>query len=357
LKNFNRLFWLFNISGWIVLYLVVLLFCYSNYLSDIKIVSGVGITYLTAFLLTLLLRMLYKKFYVKNKSILRSFLYILIISIIASHIWYWIDAVISALVFQNPSFLNLSINSIEADIIVLKVPVLVAWSSLYYIIKLWTDLVVEKERVQKADLLAHKAQLQMLRYQINPHFLFNTLNTIRALVEENKDKAKQVITELSEFLRYSLINKNNTMVAFSDELDAIRHYIAIQKIRYEEKLDVYMEIQPGIEKIQILSFLIYPLVENAIKYGMKTSNMPLEIRLNAKMNNDYLHIDIINTGKWIDNSNKINSIDRGTGQGIDNVKLRLENAYGKHHSFNIKEENYSVIITLQIKISENEKEF
>lgn len=349
MKNFNRLFWLLNISGWIVLYLIILIFCYPNYLKDIKIVSGVGITYLTAFLLSLLLRIVYKKVYGKNKSILRSFLFILVLSVITSHLWYWADALISALIFQNSSFLTQNIISIEADIIVLKVPVFVAWSGLYYVIKLWADLVIEKERAEKADLLAHKAQLQMLRYQLNPHFLFNALNTIRALVEGDKEKAKQIITVLSEFLRYSLVSKNNTMVDFADELNAIKHYIEIQKIRYEKKLEVSIDIQPESEKFKILSFLIYPLVENAIKYGMKTSTLPLKIRINAKLNKEFFSVEVINTGKWIDGNSNENAIDRGTGTGIENVKMRLENAFKDNYSFNIKEENDTVNVTLQIK--------
>jgi two-component system, LytTR family, sensor kinase len=309
----------------------------------------VGITYLTAFLLSLLLRIVYKKVYGKNKSILRSFLFILIISIVASHIWYWADALFTMVILRDPSFLNMNIYSIEADIIVLKLPVFVAWSGLYYVIKLWNDLVVEKERAEKADLLAHKAQLQMLRYQLNPHFLFNALNTIRALVEEDKEKAKQIITELSEFLRYSLVSKNNTMVDFADELEAIKHYIEIQKIRYEEKLEVSIDIQSQTEKFRILSFLIYPLVENAVKYGMKTSTLPLKIWINAELNKEFFRVEVINTGKWIDGNSNENTIDRGTGTGIENVKMRLENAFRDNYSFNIKEENNTVNITLQIK--------
>jgi LytS/YehU family sensor histidine kinase len=318
-------------------------------LNDIKTVLGVGITYLIAFLLSLLLRVVYKKLYGKNKSVFGSFLIILTISIIASHLWFWIDASITAFILKNPYFINLNLLSIEADIIVLKVPVFVAWSGLYYVIKLWADLITEKKRAEKADLLAHKAQLQMLRYQLNPHFLFNALNTIRALVEEDKEKAKQIITELSEFLRYSLVSKNNTMVNFADEVEAIKHYIEIQKIRYEKKLEVFMDIQPETEKFKVLSFLIYPLVENAVKYGMKTSTLPLKIWINAKMKKEYFHVNVINSGKWIDKYTNSNTIDRGTGTGIENVKMRLENAFKGDYSFIIKEENNTVNITLQIK--------
>jgi two-component system, LytTR family, sensor kinase len=349
LKNFNRLFWLLNISGWIALSLIILLFCYPNYLKDIQVVSGVGITYFTAFLISLLLRIVYRKNYEKNKSIYRSFIFILIVSIIASHLWYWVDAIITLIILRNPSFLRMNILSVEADIIVLKLPVLVAWSGLYYVIRLWNDLVIEKERAEKADFLAHKAQLQMLRYQLNPHFLFNSLNTIRALIEEDKEKAKKITTELSEFLRYSLVSKNNVIVDFEDEVEAIKHYIEIQKIRYEKKLEVSIDIQLESEKFKILSFLIYPLVENAIKYGMKTSTLPLKIRINARLNNEFFCVEVINSGKWIDSNNKENAIDKGTGTGIENVKMRLENAFKGDYSFDIKEENNTVNITLQIK--------
>jgi two-component system, LytTR family, sensor kinase len=311
--------------------------------------SSVAITYSASFGISLILRNFYIRIYKKQRPIIYTFLFIILISIISSHIWYFLDTTLTYLIIGGPVFNNLKLAVIEADIIVLRVPVFIAWSGLYYVIRLWNDLVIEKERTAKADLLAQKAQLQMLRYQLNPHFLFNALNTIRALVEEDKEKAKQVITELSEFLRYSLVSKNNSMVDFADELEAIKHYIEIQKIRYEEKLEVFMDIQPETEKFQILSFLIYPLVENAVKYGMKTSTLPLKIRINAGMNKEYFIVKVVNTGKWIDGNSKINSIDRGTGTGIENVKLRLENAFGKNCSFNITEENNTVIITLQIK--------
>ncbi len=347
--KFKRLFWILNISGWLLLYITILLSCYPNYITDIKIIYSVAITYASAFGISLILRLFYIRVYKKQRPIIYSFLFIVIISIIASHIWYFLDITITYLVTRDPVFFNLKLAAVEADIVALRVPVFVAWSGFYYVIRLWNDLVIEKERTAKADLLAQKAQLQMLRYQLNPHFLFNALNTVRALVEEDKEKAKQVITELSEFLRYSLVSKNNSMVDFADELEAIKHYVEIQKIRYEEKLEVFMNIQPETEKFQILSFLIYPLVENAVKYGMKTSTLPLKVWINAKIDKEYFLVKVINTGKWIDCNSGVNSIDRGTGTGIENVKMRLENAFGKNCNFDISEENNTVAVTLQIK--------
>lgn len=349
MAKFKRLFWILNISGWLLLYIAILLFCYPNKFGDLKIVYSVAITYFSAFGITLILRPFFIRIYKKQRPIIYSFLIIVLISVFASHFWYFLDITLTYLITGDPTFNNMKIAVVEADIIVLRVPVLVAWSGLYFVIRLWNDLVIEKEHAEKADLLAQKAQLQMLRYQLNPHFLFNALNSIRALVEEDKEKAKKIITELSEFLRYSLVSKNNLMVDFSDELEAIMHYIEIQKIRYEEKLEVFIDIQPETEKFKILSFLIYPLVENAVKYGMKTSKLPVKVWLNVELNNGSFRVDVINTGKWINGNSSVNSIDRGTGTGIENVRKRLKNAFGSNFSFDIKEENDTVIITLQIK--------
>lgn len=349
LIKFKRLFWIINSSGWLLLYIVILLACYPKQLNNIKIIYGVAITYFIAFVITIFLRYLYIQIYRKQRAGIYPFLYIAIISVVASHIWYFLDISLTAITTGDQVLKNFKIAAAEADIIVLRVPVLIAWSGLYYAVRLWNDLVIEKERAAKADLLVHKAQLQMLRYQLNPHFLFNALNTIRALVEEDKEKAKQIITELSEFLRYSLVSRNNTMVDFADEVAAIKHYVEIQKIRYEEKLVVIMDIRPETEKFQVLSFLIYPLVENAVKYGMKTSSLPLKVTINASINDEFFKVKIINTGKWVEGNSNIISIDRGTGTGLENVKLRLENAYGNNYSFDMKEENGSVIFTLQIK--------
>ena len=152
---------------------------------------------------------------------------------------------------------------------------LISWSVLYFGIKFFLEWDLQKDKAEKAIALAQSAQLQMLRYQLNPHFLFNSLNSVRALIAENKDTAKHMITELSEFLRYSLLSRNYSDVPLQDELDALKHYLAIQKKRYEDKLEVSFHIEPEVKEFPILCFLLHPLVENAVKYGMQTSPLPL----------------------------------------------------------------------------------
>jgi len=228
-------------------------------------------------------------------------------------------------------------------------PVHLGWSILYFGIKIWIDWDNERLRAEKASILAQKAQLQLLRYQVNPHFLFNSLNSIRALVDEDQHNAKLMITELSEFLRYSLMSKNLYEIKLKDEIGAISHYISIEKKRYEEKLEIEFDIDPEIECVPILGFLIHPLVENAVKYGMQTSAMPLKITIRAKRLNGRLKIEVINSGNWVKDRHREKV--SGTGTGLENVRARLENAFKHDYSMRINEKKDSVSIELEMPIN------
>jgi LytS/YehU family sensor histidine kinase len=224
--------------------------------------------------------------------------------------------------------------------------VFLAWSALYFGIKHYQDLQEQKERTLKANALAHQAQLKMLRYQLNPHFLFNSLNSIHALVREDPDRAEKMIDELSEFLRYSLLNNKVTDVALSDELEAVRNYLTIEKIRFEEKLDVRFEIDPASEDFRVPGFLIHPLIENAIKHGMQTSTMPLCVRMKTHAHKGSLKIEVANTGRWQTGGN---GNGKGTGTGLENVRQRLEQIFPGRHHFDISETDGWVSATLEIE--------
>jgi LytS/YehU family sensor histidine kinase len=171
----------------------------------------------------------------------------------------------------------------------------------------------------------------MLRYQLNPHFLFNALNSIRASVEEDKDRAVRMITQLSEFLRYSLLNESEKMVPLSEELEALRNYLAIEKIRFEDKLIVKFDTEKGAETVEVPCFLLNPLVENAIKHGMRSDGKALEISIAADIREDKLVLEVANSGRLKNGTN-------GIGIGLRNVRERLANLYGKEGVFMLEEE-------------------
>lgn len=218
-----------------------------------------------------------------------------------------------------------------------------AFTGIYYVINHWLNLRKQKDMTLMATNLANEAQLQMLRYQINPHFLFNALNTIRSMVEEDKAVARKMITELSNFFRYSL-SHNGTMDTFENEINAIKNYLEIQKIRFEEKLIVEYDIDEKLYSMKIPFFIILPLVENAIKFGLQTGKPPLTIKICAKVNHN-LEISVYNTGRIIENTNA----DVSTKTGIENTKKRLALYFPDSYSFKLFEDSSWVVAQIVVK--------
>jgi LytS/YehU family sensor histidine kinase len=155
-----------------------------------------------------------------------------------------------------------------------------------------------------------------------------------------------MISKISDFLRYSLVNKKDTEVTLKEELDAINNYFEIERVRYEENLIARFDIDPIAEDYPIPSFLLHSIIENAVKYGMDTSDLPLEIDVKATVNNNTIKIEIANTGKWIEHRDETN--ENGTGTGIKNVKERLNFMYPDGYDFKIKKENGKVSVILEL---------
>jgi LytS/YehU family sensor histidine kinase len=227
-------------------------------------------------------------------------------------------------------------------------PIIFSWSALYIGIKFWLEWGLQKNKVDQANTIATETRLQMLRYQLNPHFLFNALNSIRATIGDNDNKARSMITELSEFLRYSLLSNDHQEIPFKDEITTVKHYLSIEKKRFEEKLDIKFEIDPNVENFPILSFLIHPIIENAIKYGMKTSKIPLKILIKADELKNGLCINIINSGYWIKPTQKDRDSAQGTGTGLENVTARLKWGFPDRHKFEYFERDGNVVVIMEL---------
>jgi LytS/YehU family sensor histidine kinase len=230
--------------------------------------------------------------------------------------------------------------------------ILFAFASIYYLVENWFELRKEKEKALEAVSSAKEARLQMLRYQLNPHFLFNALNSVRALIEDDKAKARIIVTELSEFLRYSLVHTQDGMVPLRREMDAINNFLDIQKIRFENKLKIELNIDPNIADVNIPCFLIHPLVENAVKYGMKTSSIPLHIIIEIQLIDECLEIKVSNSGHLTNGHTIQDKPPSGTGTGIQNVRQRLEHVYENGYSFTLTEESEWVHAHIRINLKD-----
>ena len=224
---------------------------------------------------------------------------------------------------------------------------LTAWSALYFGVKNWRAWQKERENALEAVALANQAQLEMLRYQLNPHFLFNALNSIRASIDEDAARAKQMITQLSEFLRYSLSGSGEKEVLLSEELEAVQNYLAIEKIRFEEKLEVSFDVDNAAQDLPVPCFLLNPLIENAVKYGLNGQAKPLKICVSAKLRENALLLEVANTGN-LQNNFKSN----GAGIGLKNVRERIEKLFPNRAALELSESDGWV--RAQIKITKDE---
>jgi LytS/YehU family sensor histidine kinase len=185
----------------------------------------------------------------------------------------------------------------------------------------------------------------MLRSQINPHFLFNSLNSISALTISNPEKARDMVIKLSDFMRYALSRKDDLPVSLKSELDSLRLYLDIEKIRFGNKLIIEEQIDKPCLNAMIPAMALQPLYENAVKHGVYESAETVVIKTIAKLSDGFLKIEISNNYDS-DSTPRI-----GTGTGLSNVSRRLELFYGAKSMMTYTKENG--IFTVEIIIPAN----
>ncbi len=226
--------------------------------------------------------------------------------------------------------------------------VMLAWSALYFAIKYYRVFQDVRESALKSAAMAHEAQLKMLRYQLNPHFLFNTLNAISTLVlEQQTELANRMVTRLSSFLRYSLDNDPMQKITLKQELAALQLYLDIEKVRFEDNLNLEVDVGDEAQEAMIPSLLLQPLVENAIKYGIAQSEEGGHLRIAAKVFAGDLLIELSDDGPGV---NLVNGeIPDAKGVGLRNTRERLNELYGNQHSFRLsKTEPRGLTVNIRI---------
>ncbi|WP_310534641.1 histidine kinase [Novosphingobium sp.] len=241
----------------------------------------------------------------------------------------------------------------------LNATLLGAWSALYYMINFYVQIEEQNDQMIQLENQATSAQLAMLRYQLNPHFLFNTLNSISTLVLlKQTEPANAMLTRLSSFLRYTLANEPAGRVTVAQEVETLKLYLDIERMRFEERLRTRFEIEDAAKPGLLPSLLLQPLVENAIKYAVSPQEAGAEITVTAQLVGSALRITVSDTGPGlqsggIDNRLAGVTFDGGeqvsTGVGLTNTRDRLAQAYGSTHRFEIvdpPEGGFSVLIEI-----------
>jgi len=220
-----------------------------------------------------------------------------------------------------------------------------AWTSIFFIMLYNTELQKEHERLLRAKTLAKDAQLQMLRYQLNPHFMFNTMNAISTLIlKKENDKANEMLDKLCEFFRYSLDVNSNSKTTLKKEVALLDLYLSIEKVRFGSRLAVNMKIAPLVLSCRVPSMLLQPIVENAIKYAIEPRKEKGFISIQAEMHEARLLITVVDDG-----NGEHNKVSKGFGIGISNTKARLDAMFNGDYEVNMQAtENHGTKVTISI---------
>ncbi len=212
--------------------------------------------------------------------------------------------------------------------------VFLSWSGLYFGIKFARQLREQKEAALRAQNAAHAAQLKMLRYQLNPHFLFNTLNAISTLVlDDKRDTAYRMVGNLSSFLRHSLDSDPEQRVTLAQEIDALNLYLGIEQLRFGERLKVDIDIEPPARNALVPSLILQPLIENAIKYAVSKREEGGRIELVAHRDGGMLDIHLRDDGPGCAEAEM--APNGHTRVGLANTRERLRVLYGEHQQLEI----------------------
>jgi signal transduction histidine kinase len=323
----NRAFWILQSAGWAGYFILRTLSGIANAMGWTFVLHTALLTG-TGYSITMLMAAAYRRL-IKAKPIVTWVVSILIVLVAAasfSAIETWSHAT-----FVRPGTRPEGLQFLSA--ILLTFSLLIAWSALYYSINYYLILEKQTDQLLRLESQASSAQLAMLRYQLNPHFLFNTLNSISTLVLlKQTEPANAMLSRLSSFLRYTLVNEPMGQVTVEQEVETLKLYLDIEKMRFEDRLRPRFDIDPAVARARLPSLLLQPLVENAIKYAVTPQEEGADITITAQRMGDRVLITVVDTGPGSDSTYQVRA-EQSTGVGLANIRDRLAQAYGADHRF------------------------
>ena len=337
--NKNQAFWRLQAVGWGGAFLLRAMSSLAND-QPLSFLVLVLIASITGFSITLLLAVLYRQLISRRPFITWGVTGLVLPFAIG--LYAFIDAWVIGL-YRPDS--DISFPQLFIGVFYLDATLLVSWSALYYAINFFLQVEEQNDQLIRLENQATSAQLAMLRYQLNPHFLFNTLNSISTLVLlKQTEPANAMLSRLSSFLRYSLSNEPTGRVTVAQEIETLKLYLGIERMRFEERLRTTFSIDPASEPGLLPSLLLQPLVENSIKYAVTPQEAGAEITISTQLVGPNLRITVSDTGPGLQSEatdNRLSgvSFDGGepvsTGVGLANTRDRLAQAYGDQHRFEI----------------------
>jgi sensor histidine kinase YesM len=339
--NKNRAFWRLQFLGWGGAMLLRAMSSLANAVPWSFLIIVIIAT-ITGFSISLILSVIYRA--LLGRRALVTWGVTALVLAIAVGLYAFIDSWVVSLYRINAqsSFAQLFLGVFYLDLTLLG-----AWSALYYAINFYIQVEEQNHQLLQLENQATSAQLAMLRYQLNPHFLFNTLNSISTLVLlKQTEPANAMLSRLSAFLRYTLINEPTAQVTVAQEVETLKLYLEIERMRFEDRLRTRFDIDEPARTALMPSLLLQPLVENAIKYAVSPLEEGAEITVRAEVLGTALRIVVSDTGPGLEpgtdtadlfgvNHDQQRPGTVSTGIGLANIRDRLVQAYGESQRFDI----------------------
>ena len=317
-------FWQLQMMGWVGLYVLAVVGSIPDFLKRPAALRDTTVAALFMFLATFALRPICRSLRRRSLSLLafemRAFVWSLLLGTAGA-----VAAELMVLRFRTMDWTDLAGNAVQFAV------VLFLWCSLYFSIKQWQQSAQERERLLRAEAEAREARLSALRYQLNPHFLFNSLNAVSTLVlEGNAPAATRMLAQIGELLRASLDNETVLEVPLSQEIAFTEQYLAIEQIRLGERLTVDVAISPETLDALVPSMLLQPLVENAVRHGIASVVEGGTIAIRSEFHDSQLQIVVKNSGVVAAREDKPMN-----GIGLSNTIERLKTLYGLEQKFTL----------------------
>jgi len=323
----NNIYWTCQFIGWTLYAAINLFFFKLSYKTNFKdillflIWLPLGITITHAY------RFIVLKYNILKVNVFFQIPIIIVSSLIMSILFFIINISIVNLFSHSTEEIDLLAATSKILSLVL---IFIIWSVIYFGFHFFDNY--KKTEIQNLKLEANtkEVELNKLKSQLNPHFMFNSMNSIRALVDEDPKKAKVAITQLSNILRNTLMMHKNKFITLEEELVLVKDYLELEHIRFEERLNFNFDINPNTLTLNVPPMMVQTLVENGIKHGISKYPEGGSISIITLKNENSFEIEIINTGQLN------TSIKSHSGVGVENTTNRLELLFGKKASFSLK---------------------
>jgi len=355
----NRAFWNLQLAGWGGYFLLRSVVAIAND-QPLDILAVLLVTTITGFAITLILSVIYRSLIDRQPLVTwgGSALVLALAVFVHATIEAWLQGI-----YQG-SLTETSFAQRLIGLSFIPLALLGGWSALYYAINYFLRVEEQTDRLNLLEAQATAAQLAMLRYQLNPHFLFNTLNSISTLVLlKQTEPANAMLTRLSGFLRHTLIAEPGSKVTLAQEIETLQLYLDIERMRFEERLRTHFDLEDAALDALLPAMLLQPLVENAIKYAVSPQEEGARISLTGRVVGQRLRIAVEDTGPGAGSreghSAHISTQDQAfatipgapvsTGVGLVNIQNRLAQGYGSNHLFETRSQpggGFTVLIEI-----------